>query len=129
MRRTAREGERSRGEVEGSGISVFNENAAREVGGTVLSGAPDRMCATSREAVQFINVIYGEANAFPEPSGPSFPRSFGSANLPALSATAYPSCIESIEFCFTWPSGEKKESARPPCLHAYTRAQMRRKAT
>lgn len=33
----------------------------------VLSDILDRMCATSRKAVQFINVIYREANALPEP--------------------------------------------------------------
>lgn len=27
----------------------------------------NRMCAASRKVVQFINVIYGEANALPEP--------------------------------------------------------------
>jgi len=79
MRRTARERESARerererereegGEGRGErNKRIQREYAAREVGGTVLSGAPDRMRATSREAVQFINVIYGEANAFPEP--------------------------------------------------------------
>lgn len=33
----------------------------------VLSDILDRMCAASRKAVQFINVIYREANALPEP--------------------------------------------------------------
>lgn len=80
----------------------------------------DRIWAASRKVVEFINVIYEEAIPSPwaavlrslpsrSPSSPTFP--------------VYSSCIESIEFCFTYPSKEKRVHRRVfmhSCVRAYT---------
>ena len=61
----------------------------------VLSDILDRMCIASRKVVQFINVIYGEANALPEP------QSFRGSTIafPAYLSGVF---VVSIEFCFTY---------------------------
>lgn len=76
-----------------------------------------RVCAASHRVVQFINVIYGEMRM------PSPRRSPSWLTIPVFTFPVYSSCIESIEFCFTYPSREEKSVRRVfmhSCVHACT---------
>lgn len=95
-------------------ISIFSENSRMRRWEKVLSDILDRMCAASHKVVQFINVIYEETRM------PS--RSHGQLCQPTIASfPVYSSCIESIEFCFTYPPREEKSGVfMHSCVHAYT---------